>query len=74
MVRREEPGSLRRGVRIPLMMITDSGLMVISSERSDAGGIMVAEVIDIGQGTGSIGCLAKGSSSSRSSWFWGHGA
>ena len=61
-------------VRIPLMMITDSGLMVISSERSDAGGIMVAEVIGIGQGSGSIGGLGSGSSSSRFSCFWDRGA
>jgi hypothetical protein len=37
-------------MRIPLMMITDSGLMVISSERSDAGGFMIPEVIGMGQG------------------------
>lgn len=38
------------GMRIPLMMITDSGLMVITSERSDAGGFMIPEVIGMGQG------------------------
>jgi hypothetical protein len=37
-------------VRIPLMVITDSGLMVISSERSDAGVFIISEVIGMGQG------------------------
>ncbi len=58
-------------VRIPLMMITDSGLMVISSERSDAGVFMIPEVIGMGQGLGSIRSLADESSSSRFSLFWG---
>jgi hypothetical protein len=54
-----------------MMMITDSGLMVISSERSDAGAFMIGEVIGMGQGWVSIGSLADGSSSSRFSLFWG---
>ncbi len=58
-------------LRIPLMMITDSGLMVISSERSDAGVFMIPEVIGMGQGLGSIRSLADESSSSRFSLFWG---
>ncbi len=37
-------------VRIPLMVITDSGLMVIRSERSDAGVFIISEVIGMGQG------------------------
>ena len=37
-------------VRIPLMVITDSGLTVISSERSDAGVFIIPEVIGMGQG------------------------
>ena len=61
-------------LRIPLMMITDSGLMVISSERSDAGAFMIPEVIGMGQGLGSIRSLADRSSSSRFSLFWGREA
>ena len=41
-------------MRIPLMMITHSGLKVISSERSDAGVFMLAGVIGMSQESGSI--------------------
>jgi hypothetical protein len=56
------------------MMITDSGLMVISSERSDAGAFMIPEVIGMGQGLGLIRRLADRSSSSRFSLFGGRPA
>jgi hypothetical protein len=58
-------------VRIPLMMITDSGLKVISSERRDAGVFMIPEVIGMSQGLDSFRSWADGASSSRFSLFGG---
>jgi len=37
-------------LRIPLMVIADSGPMVIRSERSDAGVFIISEVIGMSQG------------------------
>ena len=56
------------------MMITHSGLMVISSERSDAGVFMFPQVIGMSQESGSIRSLGDESLSSRFSLFSGREA
>ena len=53
------------------MMITHSGLMVISSERSDAGLFIFPRVIGMSQESGLNRSLGDGSLSSRFSLFWG---
>ena len=56
---------------IPTMSISDSDLMAISSERSDAGVFILDEVIGFGQASGSFPPRIGQSSSSRFSFVLG---
>ena len=58
-------------VAIPAMSISDSDLMAISSERSDAGVFILAEVIGSGQGSRPFPLCKGKSSSSRFSFVLG---
>ena len=58
-------------VAIPAMSISDSDLMAISSERSDAGVFILDEVIGFGQASGSFPPRIGQSSSSRFSFVLG---